>query len=88
MKALLEKTNGSHTFLVTGLKEGADYKNPKTWGNKAIVVDPWSNIIMNANDAIEHFKETLNFNPNSHKIRFYNADSLNVEKYLAKNKKG
>ena len=43
---------------------------------------------MNANDAIEHFKETLNFNPNSHKIRFYNADSLNVEKYLAKNKKG
>lgn len=87
-EGFIKKTNGSHTFLVTGLKEGADYKNPKTWGNKAIVVDPWSNIIMNANDAIEHFKETLNFNPNSHKIRFYNADSLNVEKYLAKNKKG
>lgn len=43
---------------------------------------------MNANDAIEHFKGMLNFNPNSHKIRFYNADSLNVEKYLAKNKEG
>ena len=43
---------------------------------------------MNANDAIEYFKGMLNFNPNSHTLRFYNADSLNVEKYLAKNKKG
>ncbi len=81
-EGFIKKINGTHTFVVTGLRNGADYKNPKTWGSKAIVVDPWSNLIMNATEAIDYFKGVLNYNSQNNTIVFRNNDLVNVEKYL------
>lgn len=71
--------NGDHEFAVFGLKKGAKLDNPKTWGNEAVVVDPWSNIVMQARDAIEEIKAKLGFEPIIHKIDYEVKDLVKVE---------
>ncbi len=34
-----------HVFVVTGLAQDAEIDNPKTWGEEAIIIDPWANIL-------------------------------------------
>jgi len=59
-----------HDFSVFGLKKGAEIDNPKTWGNNAVVVDPWSNRVMPANEAIRYYETKFGFNPEIHKITY------------------
>jgi len=68
-----------HTFTVFGLKKGAELDNPKTWGNHAVVVDPWANIVMKSSDAIEYFKTKFLFKPERHVIQYELSDLINVE---------
>lgn len=75
-----------HTFLVTNAKENADWSDPKTWGNKAIVVDAWSNVVLQAKDAIEYFKKLFQFDPRVHTEKFFSKDLINVKEYLKKMK--
>ncbi len=48
-----------HSFIVSGMAKGADTKKPSTWGNNAVIVDPWSNVILEAKEGLEHFKKIL-----------------------------
>jgi len=75
-----------HTFLLKGAKEKAKWYNPKTWGNEAVIVDPWSNIILDAKEGIEQFKKMFNFNPEKENMYFYLEDRINVKAYLEKQK--
>lgn len=34
-----------HVFAVVGLDKNAKLSDPSTWGNKAVVLDPWSDIV-------------------------------------------
>jgi len=70
---------GAHLFTVFGLKKGAKFDEPKTWGNKAVVVDAWGNIVMQAREAIEHFKTMLDFNPEKHKIVYTVQDRMVIK---------
>lgn len=49
----------NHQFPIFGLKKGAKISNPATWGEKAVVVDPWVNIVMPAKEALEYLKDFL-----------------------------
>lgn len=69
-----ERNYGKHVFTVFGFKEGAQLTNPKTWGQDAVVVDAWANIVMRSNDAIEYFKTMFCFNPANSKIDYEVAD--------------
>ena len=73
-----------HSFIVTGLDKGADIREPKTWGNEAVVVDPWCNIVLGAREAIDYFKKILNFNSKHHRTVFESADIMDIKKYLSK----
>lgn len=48
--------NTKHVFTVINLADNAILSKPKTWGKNALVVDPWLGIIMNAKDAMNHYK--------------------------------
>ena len=37
-----------HVFAVMGLDEYADLKDPYTWGDNAIIIDPWGRIVLPA----------------------------------------
>lgn len=47
----------NHYSIVTGLKKGARLSNPKTWGNKAIIQDPYFGI---SKPVIEGLKDLDN----------------------------
>lgn len=55
------KCLGNHIFPVIGIKKNVDKSNPKRWGNEAVVVDPWLNVVMKSRDAIEYFKTQFCF---------------------------
>lgn len=68
-----------HIFTVFGMKKGALPENPKTWGNNAVVVDPWANIVMPAREAIEYFKSFFKFDSKCHSLEFGTRDRILVE---------
>lgn len=64
----------NHVSTVVGLKKGAKIENPKTWGNKAIIVDAWQGIVMKADDAIRFFEKSLKANSKALSTTFENAN--------------
>lgn len=67
---------GDHTFTVIGLAPKAKINKPRTWGQNAVVVDGWGNIVMPAKNALEYFKQILGFNPKDSYITFANGDLI------------
>lgn len=77
-----DKIYGNHSFVVSGLSRNADIANPKTWGNEAVVTDPWSNVVLGAREAIDYFRKILGFNPKYHRETFEKNDKIDVRNYL------
>lgn len=48
--------SNNHVFSIFGLGKDAVADAPSTWGNKAVIVDGWCNIVMKAKDAIEYYE--------------------------------
>ncbi len=46
---------GGHTFCLVGASQDMDIKEPKTWGDEAVVVDMWSGIVKKASEALNFF---------------------------------
>ena len=77
----------NHAFVVSGLSRNADITKPKTWGNEAVVTDPWSNVVLSAGEAIDYFRKILGFNPKYHRETFEQNDKINIQDYLSDMKK-
>lgn len=76
-----DKYSSYHIFTVFGLKKDAQFNKPETWGQEAVVVDTWGgNIVSKAQDAIEHFKIILGFNPAKHKVKYKLTKIPQIEK--------
>lgn len=69
-----------HTFLVLNLSPYAQLDAPTTWGNKAIVVDAWSNIVMKADEAIRYFEKIFSNNLQKEKVIFESANKIKIPK--------
>ena len=48
----------SHAAILLGAKEKAEISNPKTWGNKAVIVDPWNKFVLPARDAMDYYNQS------------------------------
>ena len=70
---------GEHVFTVFGLKRGSDLTKPEKWGDNAVVVDWWANMVMSARDAIDYYKKILNFNPQFQDIKIEDKDLISIE---------
>lgn len=68
-----------HIFTVFGMKNGAQLENPRTWGNNAVVVDSWANIVMPAREAIEYFKNFFKFDGQRHSLEFGSRDRFLID---------
>ena len=77
-----DKIYGNHAFVVSGLSRNADIANPKTWGNEAVVTDPWSNVVLGAREAIDYFRKIFGFNPKYHRETFEQIDKIDVRNHL------
>ena len=42
-----------HVFVLVNEKEDADWQEPKTWGSKAIILDPWTGIADYKDNALD-----------------------------------
>lgn len=42
--------NGDHVLLVIGRQSGSDESDPLTWGQDAIIADPWANTVYPASE--------------------------------------
>lgn len=80
---ILRIENGDHVFLVIDRQEGSDLRQPMTWGNKAVLCDPWAGMVypvteMNyylnnfkryKSQLLEHNVNVLpSYNPRYHKL--------------------
>lgn len=65
----------NHAFTIFGTKKDAILTNPKKWGSNTTIVDGWANIVTDARNGIEYFKQKMGFNPNYHKITYTVEDS-------------
>jgi hypothetical protein len=83
---------GDHIFLVLNRAPGSDPSNPATWGQHAVICDPWSDKVYKASDYrlelknfhyIDSFNYTEDFNPSRHKLIPY--EKFNTA-YLKKNR--
>lgn len=72
---------GEHVFTVFGLKENADLTKPSTWGNKAVIVDPWVNIVMKAHDGLKYIKRYMFFNSETTTLH-YGDVSFRKKKFM------
>lgn len=70
---------GSHSSVVIGLKKNADISKPSTWGNKAIIIDGWKNIVLKAQDGLRLLKQDLTGTNSDVPYDFRNT---NPRKYL------
>ncbi|MGD9580244.1 MAG: hypothetical protein AB7V50_02635 [Vampirovibrionia bacterium] len=59
-----------HVILVKNLDEDADINLPKTWGNDAIIIDPWFGIVKRSHLAFNQYKELFDFNPFDEEFNF------------------
>ena len=59
------RSNGvcDHIFTVINLDKNADLRKPETWGNEAIIIDPWLGIAKRANLALKQIKELMEYSP-------------------------
>ncbi|MFA6988810.1 MAG: hypothetical protein WC197_01965 [Candidatus Gastranaerophilaceae bacterium] len=71
--------NINHFSTVFNLKKGAKINDPKTWGSKAIVVDAWEGIVMQASDAINFLQSILAGKQKVTELKFSNA---NIQNYI------
>lgn len=78
---------GDHSFVVFGLKKGASAKRPNTWGQEAVIVDPWCNIVMKASDAMEYLKQQFGFDPKHQEIDCKGISPKMFERRLRLNKR-
>lgn len=72
----------NHICTVFGLKKGANFSNPATWGNKAVIVDAWSGVVKKANEGLEFLKHYMSFNSQKEKMICYKGDWFPVQPHL------
>ncbi len=60
-----------HVFLVVNMKQGANFEKPATWGNKAIIVDPWTQSVYRASEGVERLKTTFKLDESYEYFKFF-----------------
>jgi hypothetical protein len=46
-----------HSFAVIGRDPSSEMTDPKTWGNTAVIVDPWNNIVVPVKDIVDNLSK-------------------------------
>lgn len=78
-----ERWFSDHVFLATNLKPKANLSKPKTWGNKAVIIDPWLKECSPASKILRKYKLLFSIDEDKdEKLVFKNANFFNVKKYL------
>lgn len=75
----IDKPTRNHVFVVMDLAKKAVINEPKTWGSKAVIVDPWAGEFRPAYEMLEEYKKTLDVKESELLVFkvFKHTDSLN-----------
>ncbi len=71
----------NHFTNVLKLKKTADIQNPKTWGTKAYIIDPWSGLYGPAKDVLRQIEE---FMSKGHEVISFEYSPYNIDRYIKK----
>ncbi|MDX2085483.1 MAG: hypothetical protein SFZ03_08855 [Candidatus Melainabacteria bacterium] len=72
-----------HAITVFGLRPGANLEKPGTWGQQAVVLDPWLGVVMPADRALDYLREELGINAARYKLRLSSKDLCPITPPLA-----
>lgn len=64
------KQKSNHIFPVMAMKKSADMNNLETWGENAIIIDAWANIVMKSKEGVNYLKKLIGFAPQKEQIKF------------------
>ena len=78
----------NHGFVVSGLRADADITDPKTWGNEAVVTDPWSNVVLGAREALEYFRMMFGIDSEHYSEEIRLHDDIDIKEYLTSHRLG
>jgi hypothetical protein len=51
----MEVNNYEHAFVIIGRARGSDATNPITWGNEAVICDPWRDVVATVTSQKTYF---------------------------------
>ncbi len=74
---LFQIMRGDHYFLVLNRDAGSDRKKPETWGDDAVICDPWLDAAYQAKHYRAEFKE--HFNPDKGHMLTFGTNHLNSD---------
>lgn len=87
---------GDHNFLVLNRRVDSNVSDPSTWGDKAVICDPWINKVYPASEYLVELKSfsrkknkntLVDFNPKKHKLILlsnYNTDYIRENRSVKK----
>ena len=64
------------------MSPSAEITDPKTWGNEAVVTDPWSNIVLGARDALDYFRKIFGIDSEQYSEEIMQHDDIDIKDYL------
>lgn len=72
----------AHVLAVVNMPEKALYDKPKTWINKAVIVDAWTGECGSAHKMISRYKDFFNVDTENEHLEFVLANDIDVNEYL------
>lgn len=68
-----------HEFVVLNIQDDGLIEDPDSWGENAIVVDPWSGIVEKANNGLYEIMKLFNVDLTKEDVAFEEADMVNMD---------
>jgi len=89
------KPGGDHAFVVLGRKPGSDENDVSTWGDEAVICDPWARKIFPASLAKKYLQNYIEldcstglpnleaYHPLKHQIKVIVSNTMSTKEFLA-----
>lgn len=76
------RTCSEHTFVVIDLAKNAILTKPKTWGSKAVIIDPWLGQCKPAYEMLLEYENFFKLDSKKERFSFIDSNRFDVDKYL------
>ncbi len=65
------RMHDDHIFLLVNPDKNAEIENPTTWGSKAIIVDPWAQVVSYAAEGLQKIELTFGLDKPNEYLKFF-----------------
>lgn len=77
-----KRSCNDHSFIVLGMAKEASSVDPKTWGSKAVIVNPWLKEVAPAHELLRKYKSLFGVDTKTESIVIFDDDVQDLRKEL------